>query len=290
MSTEDDQRARVAAGRKPPRARSRGLRTIPRIDAIYARRRVLWTLVVRDLRVRYAGSILGYVWTILDPLLMAGVYFVVFTLIFKTHRVGGHPYFLFLLVGLLSWQWYSGAITDTSRALLQEAKLVRSTNLPRELWVVRIVIAKGIEFILSLPVLLVFVVVYVIKGDTHVRWQLVMFPAAVVLQFVLLTGIGLILAPITTLITDTQRVIRIGLRLLFYMTPVLYGVAAVPKSLRIIVDLNPMTGILELYRAGLFTGQVNRDSVIVGVVTTAIVFLIGTAVFTKLERAVLKEI
>src|SRR5690242_7266829 len=110
-----------------------------RLSAIVARRQVLWTLVVRDLRVRYARSVLGYLWTILDPLAMAGVYFLVFTYIFKARRIAEQPYFLYLLVGLLAWQWFSGCLTDTSRALLQEAKLVRSTNLPREMWVIRVV-------------------------------------------------------------------------------------------------------------------------------------------------------
>src|SRR6476661_9426947 len=151
-----------------------------RTQAIAAKRSVLWTLIVRDLRVRYANSVLGYVWTVLDPLLMSLIYFVVFVYIFKRGDVGHKPYFLFLVIGLLSWQWFSGAVTDTSRALIQEAKLVRSTNLPREIWVLRVVPSKGVEYLLSLPVLLAFTAIYFVKGDTHLNGWLVLFPFAVV--------------------------------------------------------------------------------------------------------------
>jgi ABC-2 type transport system permease protein len=85
------------------------------------------------------------VWTIIDPLAMAAIYFVVFTVIFQARRSGNQPYFLHLMIGMLAWQWFSQCLTETSRALLAEARLVRSTNVPRELWVVRVVIAKGIE-------------------------------------------------------------------------------------------------------------------------------------------------
>lgn len=263
---------------------------LSRIAAVVDRRPVLWILVVRDLRVRYARSVLGYLWTILDPLAMAAVYFVVFTYIFKARRIAEQPYFLYLLVGLLAWQWFSGSLTDTTRALLQEAKLVRSTNLPREMWVIRVVIAKGIEFVLSLPILAGFVIYYMLVGKTHLSWGLLLFPLGVVMQSALLVGVGLLLAPITALVTDTQRVVRIFLRLFFYLTPVIYGVHAAPLALRHLLSANPMTGILELYRAGLFTGEVRWEAVAVGAVVTLVVLFLGAVVFSRLERAVLKEI
>ena len=203
---------------------------IPQVRGLVAKRRILGTLVQRDLRVRYAGSAIGYLWTILDPLAMSAIYFVVFTVIFKARHVGYQPYVLFLIVGLLAWQWFSSSLTETSRALLAESRLVRSTNLPRELWVVRVVIAKGIEFMLSLPVLAGFTAYYMIKGDAHLNLRLLYIPVALVIQFVLLTGIGLILAPITALVTDTARVVRIVLRMGFYSTPIIYGVHAAPEE------------------------------------------------------------
>ena len=104
------------------------MRLITRTRAVLVKRNVLWTLVIRDLRVRYSRSVLGYVWTVLDPLLMSLIYFVVFVYIFQRKALGHDPYFLFLVAGLLPWQWFSGVVSESSRALIQEAKLVRSTN------------------------------------------------------------------------------------------------------------------------------------------------------------------
>jgi ABC-2 type transport system permease protein len=270
------------------------MRIISRTQAVAAKRSVLWTLVVRDLRVRYSRSVLGYVWTVLDPLLMSLIYYLVFVYIFKRGDIGHQPYFLFLVVGLLSWQWFSGAITDTSRALIQEAKLVRSTNLPREIWVLRVVVSKGIEYLLSLPVLVAFTLIYLVRGDTHLNGWLFMLPLAVVVQALLLSGIGLLLAPVTALVTDMQRVIRIIMRMLFYATPVIYAGHVVPEPYDKVTWLNPMTGILEMMRAGFFphTGSraIQWGAIVASLVTTVVVLLVGNAVFGRLERSVLKEI
>ncbi|MEO7753049.1 MAG: ABC transporter permease [Terracoccus sp.] len=263
---------------------------IDRYRRVWKRRAVLRTLVERDLRVRYARSWLGYVWTIIDPLAMALIYFVVFVIIFKRPDAGHKPYFLFLILGLLPWQWFNASVNESARALLAEAKLVRSTNLPRELWVVRLVIAKGIEFLLSLPIIAVFVVVYVISGDTVLNWRLVLFPVALVMQFVLQIGIGLLLAPATVLADDTIRVVRIALRLLFYGTPIIYTLDIAPVWLQKLLWFNPLSGILELYRAGFFPGPLQRAPLIMGALMSVGLLVAGILVFARLERAVLKEI
>ncbi|MBC9822717.1 ABC transporter permease [Terrabacter sp. MAHUQ-38] len=263
---------------------------VSQFNGLLAKRQVLRTLVERDLRVRYAGSVLGYVWTVLDPLLMALVYFIVFTLIFQARQTGNQPYFLHLVTGLFLWQWFASNMSETSRALLSESRLVRSANLPRELWVVRVVLAKGIEFILTLPVIIAFTAYYLITGETKLHWTLVMIPVALVLTFLLSVGIGMILAPITVLVTDMARVVRIALRLGFYATPVLYSADMAPGTLQTVLALNPMSGILELFRSGFFRGEMNLLSVASACVLTVILLLIGAFVFKRLEPAVLKEI
>lgn len=266
---------------------------ITRTQAITSRRSVLWTLVVRDLRVRYSRSVLGYLWTVLDPLLMSLIYYLVFVHIFRRDDLGHEPYFLFLLVGLLAWQWFSGCLTDTSRALIQEAKLVRSTNLPREMWVLRVVISKGIEYLLSLPVLAFFLGLYLVKGSAHLNGWIVLLPVGIALEAVALVGIGLLLAPVTALVTDMQRVIRIVMRMLFYATPVIYATNLVPAPYEKLTWLNPLTGILELMRAGFFAHDkfpIVWPAIAVSAVMSVLLLLAGALVFTRLERAVLKEI
>ena len=124
-----------------------------------AYRQSLWLLTSRDLKVRYSTSFLGYLWSVLDPLVMAGIYWFVFTQVFE-RTVGASPYIVFLIAGLLPWMWFTGAIGDSTRAFIRDAKLVRSTRIPRSIWVNRIVLSKGIEFLLSLPVLAVFAIAF----------------------------------------------------------------------------------------------------------------------------------
>jgi ABC-2 type transport system permease protein len=259
-----------------------------RARALWQTRRILWLLIQRDLKVRYAGSVLGYVWTILDPLLMTGVYWFVFSVVFTSRRVGADPYILFLVLGLLSWQWFSGTVTDTSRALTAESRLVRSTRLPREIWVLKVVGSKGVEFIFSLPVVVMFMVIY----RKPPSWEVVLLPFAVVLQAVLLTGIGLILASATVLVRDLARVVRIGLRVMFYLSPVIYSVQRIDiEWVRKLFALNPMTGIIDLYRACVFP-ELLGSWLYVGSATIISVLLLwaGLVVFRRLENAVLKEL
>ncbi len=261
---------------------------VSRARALWTYRGILWLLIRRDLKVRYAGSVLGYVWTILDPLLMTGVYWFVFSVVFTRGGVGETPYILFLILGLLSWQWFSGTVTDTSRALTSETRLVRSTRLPREIWVLKVVGSKGLEFFFSLPVVVLFMLVY----RKPPSWEIVLFPLAVLLQAILLTGIGLALASATVLVRDLQRVVRIGLRVMFYLSPVIYSVSRIDiGGLREVFSLNPMTGIIELYRSMAFPEAfAGWDVVGIAAAICVACLLLGALVFRRLENAVLKEL
>src|SRR5690606_35955840 len=116
----------------------------PRASGFTRYRRSLLLLTGRDLKLRYSTSFLGYLWSVLDPLLMAGIYYLVFQLIF--HReVGDEPYIVFLLVGLLPWTWFNGVVSESTVAYSREARLIRSTTIPRTIWVARIVLSKGAE-------------------------------------------------------------------------------------------------------------------------------------------------
>ncbi|MGN6610882.1 MAG: ABC transporter permease [Angustibacter sp.] len=260
---------------------------VARARALWQVRGILGLLIRRDLKVRYAGSALGYVWTILDPLLMTGVYWFVFTVVFI--RGGGEqPYILFLILGLLSWQWFSASVTETSRALTSETRLVRSTRLPREIWVLKVVGSKGLEFFFSLPVVVLFMALY----RKPPAWELVLFPLAVLLQAILLTGIGLALAAATVLVRDLQRVVRIGLRVMFYLSPVIYSVNSINiGALRELFALNPLTGIIELYRAVAFPDVFAGWGVVgVAALICVLALLAGAVIFRRLENAVLKEL
>ncbi len=281
--TATAERVEVPAPARPRPVRRPGL--LARPAALWGRRRAVRLLVTRDLKVRYASSALGYLWSVLEPLLLAGIYWFVFTQVF-TRTVGGEPYIVFLLAGLLPWTWFNGAVTEAARALHTEAKLVRSTNVPREVWVVRVVLSKGVEFLLSLPVLFGFA----LACGAGMDWHLVLLVPGAVLMAVLVLGVGLLLAPMVVLVRDLERVVRIALRLGFYATPVIFTVSDVPGRLSAVFALNPLAGVIELNRAGFSPEPVQWSLVGISAVAAVVLLTAGWAVFARLERTVLKEI
>jgi ABC-2 type transport system permease protein len=265
-------------GRRPPGP-------VRRVTALWQRRHAVRLLVGRDLKVRYASSTLGYVWSVLEPLLLALVYWFVFTQVFE-RTVGETPYIVFLLAALLPWTWFNTAVTESAKALRSEAKLVRSTNVPREVWVLRVVLSKGVEYVLSLPVLLLFAV----AAGADVNWRIVLLVPALVLQAVLVLGLGLLLAPLVVLVRDLERIVRIAMRMGFYATPVIFAVSDVPAPWAGLFALNPLSGIFELCRAGFFPEQLDWAHVGLSVAVSTAVLVLGWSVFARLERTVLKEI
>ncbi|WP_309103249.1 ABC transporter permease [Microbacterium sp.] len=245
----------------------------------------LWLLSARDLKVRYATSFLGYVWSVLDPLVMSLIYWFVFTQVFK-RSVGEDPYIVFLIVALLPWVWFNTSVSDFTRAFRKDSRLVRSTSIPRSIWVNRIVLSKGVEFLFSLPVLVVFAI---LNGAT-VTWALFWFPVAVILQVMLLVGLGLLVAPLCVLYTDLERTTALILRALFYASPVIYSVRDLPAPFDVIGSFNPLAGIFTLYRVGFFPDQWETMPVIISVVITVVIFVLGVWTFKSLERPVLKEL
>ena len=249
-------------------------------------RQALWLLTVRDLRVRYSTSALGYFWSILDPLVMSAIYWFVFTQVFHRGSVGEEPYIVFLLAALLPWMWFTGAVSDSTRAFIKESKLIRSTTIPRSIWVARVTASKGIEFLLSLPVLAVFVLA---TGAT-LHWELALYPLAIVLQCALVYGLGLIVAPLVVFFRDLERAVKLVLRFLFYASPIIYGTQALPDRLREIAAFNPLSGIFGIYRSAFFPNQLDWFEVAVSVVVTAVVLGVGLVVFRRSEHRVLKEL
>ncbi len=196
-------------------------------------------------------------------------------------------YIVFLLCALLPWMWFSGAIGDCTRAFLREARLIRSTKIPRTIWVNRLVLSKGIEFLASIPVLILFAIMF----TAPVHWEAVFFPLAIIIQFVLTMGLGLIIAPLVVFFRDLERAIKLVLRFLFYASPIIYGLPDLRDlGLERVAAFNPLAGIFSLYRAAFFPGQLDWFAIAVSAGMSIVLLGVGLLVFRRTERSVLKEI
>lgn len=216
---------------------------------------------------------------------MSLIYWFVFTQVFSK-GVGEEPYIVFLLSAMLPWVWLNGVVLDSTTAFTREAKLVRSIALPRWIWVGKIVAAKGIEFLLSIPVLVLFVVA---TGAT-VSWQIVFFPLGILMLMVLCYGIGLIIAPLVVFFRDLERAAKLLLRVFFYGSPIIYGAADLPDFAQPLAWLNPLSGIFGLFRAGFFPDQLNWWLVGSSALLSAAILIIGLLVFRRSIGGVLKEL
>lgn len=250
-------------------------------------RHALWLLTTRDLKVRYTTSVLGYLWSIIDPLLMAGIYWLVFTLVFHRGGPSEDPYIVFLLAGLLPWTWFSGNISDATKAFRSEAKLIRSVKIPRSIWVLRQICSKGIEFLISLPVIAFFALV-TLKPPTV--QTLVCLPLAILLQVVLTVGLNFIIAPLSVFLRDLERIVKLATRLLFYGAPVLYHIEIGHPGLHLLYGVDPLAGIINLYRGCFFPAVVDWTYVLEASIVSLAIFAIGCVVFRRSIPRVLKEI
>ena len=258
-------------------------------------RRILSLLVTRDLKVKYADSVLGYLWSILEPLAMAGVYWFVFTKL-MTRQLGEDPYIVFLLCGMLPWQWTNAALRSSMKALSKDSKLVRSTNLPREIWVLRTVGSKFAEFVYAIPVLAFFALI------THAELTLVgrlRARSRCCSRRSCSPAPGCMLAPLAVLYGDVERLMRIVhaaalLLLADHLRPARRDVGSPrPRACsRKLYILNPLAGIFDLYRTAFFPdqwvrlGRRRRGGGHLG----GHAGRSGIRVFRRLEGTVLKEI
>lgn len=254
----------------------------------------LWLLSARDLKVRYATSFLGYLWSVLDPLVMSAIYWFVFTQVFR-RDVGEEPYIIFLISALLPWVWFNSSVSDFTRAFKKDARLVRSTAIPRSIWVNRIVLSKGMEYLFSLPVLALFIVAnLILERDpgqvVQIGWGMLWLPVAILLQAVLLVGLGLLVAPLCVLYTDLERTTALILRAMFYATPIIYNVTDLPGIFQTLGAFNPLAGIFMLYRMPFFPDQWNPFTLAVSVAMCLLILALGVWAFRRLERPVLKEL
>ncbi len=243
-------------------------------------------LVLRNLRIRYKGSALGFVWTMLNPLLMMLIYFVFVTLL----RTGiDLPE---LLVGILVWQFFTMCINDSIHAITGSPSLIKRTSFPKLTFPLSMVLANLVNFLLSLVVLAVFLVLYAGVFNPayplRIDWALLLLPLVVALQIALILGLACVFSALNVYFRDVEHIISVGLLAWFFLTPVMYTIQMVESragpALFNLYLLNPMASLVTLYRR-LFLGSPLPGGIAfyVSVSLAPIILVVGTAVFLKKE-------
>jgi ABC-2 type transport system permease protein len=256
---------------------------VQRLEDIWEHREVARMLTVRGLQRKYASSVLGYAWSLIEPAMLIVTYFLLLAIFHRSQP----KYPLFIGSTILPWQWFQSTVNSANTSLRSNARLITSVNLPREIYPLADAAEKAVEFLLSLPIVLVVALFYGVTPSGYVF----LLPLALALEAMICVGMALLISALNTVLRDVQRGIGIVLRMMFYLVPVLYPLTSLTPQLRRIESIDPLVGVLQVFRAvwlpGYWTGY---QPLLFSVVGSVIVFVGGIAVFVRLEPTVLKEL
>ena len=217
------------------------------VTTLYRYRWLVYELVLRDLRLRYRGSVLGFAWTLLNPLLFMAIYSLVFLVYL---RIGIPNFPLYLLSGLIPWTWLSTAVSLGTSSIVDGRMYVGKTLFPTEVLVVVPVVSAAINFVLSLPV--IFILAW--ATGVHLGFSLLAIPVLVAIELIIVLGIVLLLATFNVFYRDMQQLVVYALTLGFYLTPIIYSRAMVPARFDFLVAWNPMANLTFAYQDILYRG------------------------------------
>jgi ABC-2 type transport system permease protein len=264
------------------------------VAAVWGHRSVLRVLVQRDLAIKYQQSVLGYLWSLIEPLTMGAIYWFVFGVLYNTRgNFEGASYPLFILSGIFAWQWFSSALSESTGALTAQARLITTVKVPREIFPIGRVAGRFAEYVAGLPVLIAAAILF----HGHVTWRtFVAIPLSVILQFILLIGVSLLLSSLNVMLPDVERFIRLAQRMLLYCAPIIYPLervlhAPVPDWVKMVYQANPLVGIMQLQHAAWFPDEWPSAGILVAsAVGSLFVLVVGWWAFHRLEPSVLKEL
>lgn len=253
-------------------------------------RELFANLFRRDLQAKYRGSALGVLWTVANPIMLMGVYLLVFGVVWKTRFTTGGHYPLFLLAGLAVWTFFAAALQSSSRSMLDNANLIRKTRFPRQLVPLSVVGAHLVSFAAMLVLLLVVNAIALPRARAT---ELLALPLAV-LVVALVSGLALAIASLNVLFRDVEFIVAALLVPWFFLTPILYPLSQVAQHRHVVAVIhwaNPLSPAVEAIRAPLFLGTLPRWSDALYLVVASVVSLaLGAVVFTRVDDQIAIEV
>lgn len=248
------------------------------VEELFAYRELLANLVVNELRLRYRNSVLGFLWTILNPLVYLAILSIVFSKIFRFQI---ENYTIFLFSGLVCWAMIQQTVSIATASIVANQGLIRRVYVPKIVFPLSNVLARYIDHVILTVILLGAMVVF----RMPFTWSLLFLPVAVLLNFVFSLGLSLITTTAHIRIRDVEHVVSIGFQILFYITPILYTVDVLPPKFRNVLLLNPVYYFIEAFRYPVAYGTFPPGWVLwrAGLIAVA-TFAAGLFIFSRKEK------
>lgn len=263
---------------------NRGLLDL-RLKAIYRYRDLLWLFVKRDVVVVYKQTILGPLWYIIQPVLTT----VMFTFVFgKMANIptDGVPHIVFYLAGITMWNYFAECLNMTSTTFVSNQNIFGKVYFPRVIVPLSVVISNFIKFLIQFSLFIVVWFYYYMQGSVHPNWGvLVSFPFLIFIMALTSLGFGMLFSSMTTKYKDLTFLLKFGVQLWMYATPVIYSLASIDSQYKFYIQLNPITHVIEAMR-GIFLGSggFNFFGIAYSLVFSIFIFAFGLIVFNKIER------
>jgi len=246
----------------------------------------LWVLTRHEFRARYRAQALGVVWSLLNPIVMMGILSLIFTRVFRSAT----PNFpIFMLIGLIVWQFISAAATSSTGTFVSHAEIIKRTIFPRQLLPLAVMLSYAINFLVESSVLFLFIPIF--PAAFKLSWTLLLIPVVLGFLLVLLSGIALAVSVLNVVYRDVAYLVNTALMIAYWLTPVIYPVEIIPEPYQTVLKCNPFTGILNALRGCIMTGTPPTLLMWASIsVPSLIVFGVGWAIFRHYERMVLDHV
>ena len=260
------------------------------LRALVRYRPLIQSLVARELKARYRGSVLGFFWSFINPLLLLLIYSFVFSFVLPARVEGIQPYALFLFCGILPWTWFSSSILESANVLIAGGNLIKKVLFPAEVLPIVTVLANLVHFLFGLPILVFFLVYYQHTPDLA---GLFWFPVVLLVQLVLTLGIALVVSALTVHFRDIKDILSNLVTFWFFATPIIYPMSAMPSPLaRSLLNLNPFTHLAISYQEILFyPGPFGHWRWLLALGAASVgLFLVGYFLFDRLRDSFAEEV
>jgi ABC-type polysaccharide/polyol phosphate export permease len=257
------------------------------VRTLFRYRLLIQSLVSRELKARYRGSVLGFFWSFVNPLLLLLTYGFVFTVMLPVARTPEmEPYFLFLFCGILPWTWFQASIAESAGVLIAGGNLIKKVLFPAEVLPVVTVLANLAHFLLGLPILFLF-----LAWKGRLGWDALLLPAPILVQLVFTLGLALFVSALTVHFRDIQNILSHVLHLWFFATPVLYFYGGTEGVFRNVLRMNPLAHVFVSYQQMLFHGGFDHYRGLVSAALAAVtLFAVGGFLFERLRDTLAEEV
>lgn len=239
---------------------------------------LLWLLTKKEITLKYKRTVLGILWSLLNPILLALVLFIAFKIFM---RIQMENYTFFLLSALFPWNWFSASVTLSTGTLIGNVTLLEKIHFPRYFLILSTILAQLVNLIFALPI--VIGLSYFYGKGPGMSWFFTI-PILIAIQFFVTTGICLSISMVNAYFRDMEYLIEVFITLLFWMTPIVYPLSMVPEAYKIFLTINPLAHLITAWRDIFMTNSIDWGNIVISFGISLLFLLLGVLIFQKLGR------